>query len=95
VAIATGEFAFSARWIRRLPLDSADLPAPDEPEETVRTLATAEGAREFSDAIDALAHDAEARKRVYPRLREMVDGSGQTLGRWSPPIREREIAPAG
>jgi len=83
-AIATGEFAFAARWIRRLLLDSAGLPAPDEAEETLRTLATSGGARDVSDAIDALAHDPEARKRLYPRVREMVDGSGQTLGRWSP-----------
>jgi hypothetical protein len=74
----------TARWIRRLLLDSAGLPAPDEPQETLDTLATPEGAREANDAIDALAHDAEARKRLYPRVREMLDGSGQTLGPWSP-----------
>jgi len=83
-AIATGEFAFVARWVRRLLLDSAGLPAPDEADETLRTLATPEGARECIEAIDALAHDAQARKRLYPRVREMVDGAGQTLGRWSP-----------
>jgi hypothetical protein len=79
-----GEFAFVSRWVRRGLLDSAGLPAPDDPEETLALLRTHEGAVRVSAAIDAVAHDPEARARLYPRVRDMLDGAGQTLGRWSP-----------
>ena len=82
--VATGEFAFVSRWVRRGLLDSAGLPAPDDPEETLALLRTHDGAVRISAAIDAVAHDPEARARLYPRVRDMLDGAGQTLGRWSP-----------
>jgi hypothetical protein len=83
-AIAVGEFAFNARWLRRTMLDTAGLPAPDEPQETLDVLATADGAARCCAAIDALAHDPEARSRLYGRIRPALDNCGQVLGRWAP-----------
>jgi hypothetical protein len=86
-AIATGEFAFVARWVRRLLLDSAGLPAPDEPDETLRTLATPEGARECIEAIDALAHDA-----LTGRVWKLADELSKELEHQAIPLGEDWVA---
>jgi hypothetical protein len=83
-AIATGEFAFDARWLRRTLLETAELDAPDNGGDTLARIASSDGAAEISRAVDQLAHDPGGRTRLYPRLQELIDGCGETMGRWAP-----------
>jgi hypothetical protein len=90
--VAVGEFAFAARWLRRLLLDLAGLPAADEAQETLALLATPDGAARCSEAIDALAHDPEGRARLFARLKDPLDHNGEVLGRWAPLMVQGEHA---